>query len=115
MKSSALLSLLLVVFILLFPAQAFADGKAFSGRDYYSLNPVAQNEQVAAISHRDGIEKMIIAVNFEAKDSDKALWIFPVPGTPDQTKVDVAGSFPGFSGIELQDMSPASLRFRNHI
>ena len=31
-------------------------------------------------------------------EKDKALWIFPVPGTPEGTKLDVVDSFPRFSG-----------------
>ena len=77
---------------------AFGDGKVFGGRDFWALYPIGQREQRAAIVHRDGIEKLIIAINIELAEKDKALWIFPVPGTPEGTKLDVVDSFPRFSG-----------------
>jgi len=65
-----------------------------------SLRPIEEKEQRAAIVHRDGIEKLVIAINIEPDDHDKALWIFPVPGTPSEVKLDVLDAFPRFSGFD---------------
>ena len=92
------LRLLLVSVALLMPSLARGDGMVFAGRDLSSLRPLQPKQQVAAIVHRNGVEKMVIALNFEVGDQDKAVWIFPVPGTPGQTKVDVVDSFPRFFG-----------------
>ena len=87
----------LVLLLLLVPSLARADGIAF---DLSSKRPLAEREQRAAISYHDGIERMIIAINFELEDADASLWIFPVPGTPERTKIDVLDSFPRFSGSD---------------
>lgn len=79
---------------------AFGDGVAFSGRDYSSMRPIKQGEQRAVIIHRNGVEKMLIAVSLELEDEDKGIWIFPVPGNPNTIKLDVLDSFPIFKGVE---------------
>jgi len=96
MKLSTTVFLILTLFV--FSNHALADGKAFSGRDFSSLYPVVENEQRAAIVHRDGIERMIIAISLELEDQDNALWIFPVLGRPDNVKLDILDSFPRFLG-----------------
>jgi hypothetical protein len=76
----------------------FGDGVAFRGRDFSSMYPVTEGQQRAVISHRGGIEKMLIAVSLELESEDKALWIFPVPGDPNKVKPDIVDLFPQFSG-----------------
>lgn len=85
---------------LLLPSVARGDGMVFAGRDLSALSFMTPNEQVAAIAHRSGRQKMIIVLNFNAEDQDNALWIFPVPGKPSQVKVDVVDSFPRFRGTD---------------
>jgi hypothetical protein len=58
---------LLVSTVLLFPSLARADGLLYGG-DYSSLHPLVPREQAAAIVYRDGIERMVIALNFYAED-----------------------------------------------
>ena len=72
--------------LLVSPNGVSADGVVY---DRSSKLPLKQREQMAAIAFHDGIEKMIIAINFELDSQDDALWIFPVLGTPDQVKVDI--------------------------
>jgi hypothetical protein len=79
---------------------AFGDGVAYSGLDYSSMRPVKEGEQRAVIIHRNGIEKMLIAVSLELGDANKGLWIFPVPSDPNTVKLDVLDSFPVFEGVE---------------
>jgi hypothetical protein len=78
----------------------FSDGKAFSGRDFSSLHPVMQNEQRAVIFHRNGIEKMLIAVSLGLEVEDNAVWIFPLPGEPNKVRLDIVDSFPRFWGYD---------------
>jgi hypothetical protein len=96
---------LLLVFVLVLGVveTAFGDGVAFSGLDYSSMRPVKQGEQRAVIIHRDGVEKMLIAISLELEDEDKGLWIFPVPGNPETIKLDVLDSFPVFKGVDTKD------------
>jgi len=78
---------------------ALSDGKAFIlFRDWGAYRSVLENEQIAAIAHKDGVQRMVIAISFKAAEDDSALWIFPVPGTPELTKVDVVDTFPLFRG-----------------
>jgi hypothetical protein len=95
--------LLIVVPILGIIETAFGDGVAFSGLDYSSMQPVREGEQRAVIVHRNGVEKMLIAVSLELEDEDKGLLIFPVPGNPNTVKLDVLDSFPAFEGVEVGD------------
>lgn len=92
--------LFIVVLVLGIVEATFGDGIAFSGLDYSSMRPLKEGEQRAVIIHRNGIEKMLIAVSLELKDEDKGLWIFPVPGNPKTVKLDVLDSFPMFEGVE---------------
>lgn len=92
--------LLIVVLVLGIVEAIFGDGIAFTGKDYSSMQPVREGEQRAVIAHRNGIEKMLIAVSLELEDEDKGLWIFPVPGNPKTVKLDVLDSFPVFEGAE---------------
>jgi hypothetical protein len=83
------------VLLLLFPSTMFSDGIVF---DASSQRPLMELEQRAAISYREGTERMIIAIHFEAKDAHSAVWIFPVPAPPERTKIDVVDRFPTFHG-----------------
>jgi hypothetical protein len=94
---------IVVLCLFSFPRLAHPDGMAFKGRDQSSFSPIVPGEQRAAIFHREAIQKMVIAINFEADDEDSALWIFPVLGTPDRTKVDLLDSFPPFHGVDSRE------------
>lgn len=83
-----------------------ADGVAY---DRSSMRPLVQNEQMAAIFHHDGIQAMIIAINFDIDDEDDALWIFPVPGTPSKVDLDVIDSFPRFRGRSTYQLAMDNL------
>jgi len=86
----------------LFQCPAFADGMLFKGRDRLALSPLRPGEQVAAIIHRDHRQKMVIALRFQLEEQDKALWMFPVPGTPDTTRLELVDSFPRFKGRDIR-------------
>jgi hypothetical protein len=85
------------------PFDVLADGKAFAGRDYAALRTISQNEQRAAIVHRDDVETMVIAVNLALEDDAKALWLFPVLGSPADVKLEVVPSFPRFAGRNVRE------------
>jgi len=81
---------------------ARADGKTYFARvdDTAAMRPLMQREQRAAIVCRDGVERLVIAVNVELDEDAEALWIFPVPGTPQEVAVDFVDSFPAFEGSD---------------
>lgn len=94
--------LLAVLAVLLLPLPAFADGKSFyeTKKDTSSYETAPQNHQRAVISFDDGIEKMLIAVNYRDEVGARGLWIFPVPGTPDKVRIDLTDVFPVFHGLD---------------
>ncbi len=101
--------LLAAAALLTFSGIVSADGKAFSAAHYASLVPTTQDEQRAAIAHVDGVQRMIIAVSLGLEDQDKALWIFPIPGTPDGVALDFVDTFPTFAGIDPQERAAATV------
>ncbi len=84
--------------------KAAADGMAF---DTSSFRPLAPNEQRAAIAYRDGVERLVIAIDLERAvlaeqdQAGKVVWIFPVPGTVEKIKLDLVDTFPLFGGVEI--------------
>jgi hypothetical protein len=60
--------------------------------------PIVQNEQHAVISHSQGREKLLIAISLNMENEDNAIWIFPVPGKPQEVEVNVLDLFPRFHG-----------------
>ena len=88
-----------LIFLLMFPSSALADGVIWR---YYNniLQPLEENEQRAAINYQNGIQKMIIDVNFDMGAGDRAVWVFPVPADPDDVVIDVVTEFPNLYGSD---------------
>lgn len=85
--------------VLLLASPVNADGKAFFRTgDVSSFLPLKQNEQRAAIVHSDGVERLLICINVDLQQDEEALWVFPVPGAPDTTAIDLVDTFPTFAG-----------------
>jgi hypothetical protein len=89
---------LFFLFILLLMPSAIADGVIWRPDNW---QPLEQNEQRAVIAYQDGLEKMIIAVDFRMA-YDKAVWIFPVPAKPQGVVIDVVTEFPTFRGKSIE-------------
>ena len=89
--------LILLLFLIAVPYSAFADGGIWH---YYQdrWEPLTENEQKVAINYQDGLEKMIIDVNFQMGSDNKAVWIFPVPAKPQKVVIDVLSAFPQLYG-----------------
>lgn len=62
--------------------------------------PLEENNQVAAINYENGLEKMIISVNFNTENQSEAVWVFPIPADPNKVVIDVMTSFPSFYGYD---------------
>lgn len=107
MKAGLRFTCLLFLAVSLFPTVTRGDGAAFQGHDLSSLEPIQEREQMAAIVHHNNMERMIIAINFEAEDQDNALWIFPLPSTPGKTRLEVLNSFPLFFGNDPRQTASA--------
>lgn len=93
---------LLYVLLILFPYAA-ADGMIFTGdRDMWYLQP--ESNQIAAIHYENGVENLLIAVSPGTSfNGSRAVWVFPVPASPDTVKLDILKGFPLLHGDDLQD------------
>jgi len=89
----------LITLVVLIPSLVLADGMVIPPVDPYI--PLDENAQLAAINYQDGLEKMIISVNFDMKDYDEAAWIFPVPAEPNSVVIDIINNFPELSGDDV--------------
>jgi len=89
----------LITLIVLIPSLVLADGMVIPPVDPHM--PLDENAQLAAINYQDGLQKMIISVNFDMKDYDEAAWIFPVPAEPNSVVIDIIDSFPSFRGQDV--------------
>lgn len=85
--------------LLLTPNLTLADGIIIPPHDPHI--PLDENSQLAAINYQNGLEKMIISVNFDMKDYDEAVWIFPVPADPNKVVIDIINEFPRFYGSDV--------------
>ena len=100
--------IILLIVCYLVPIPVFADGIGFWTDPLSSLKPMQVNEQRAVIAYKDGVQRMFIAINIQkppsAQDTSRAgVWIFPVPGAPDRTKVEVAAFIPKLEGRGLDE------------
>ncbi|MCK5177390.1 MAG: hypothetical protein KAQ92_06695, partial [Candidatus Aenigmarchaeota archaeon] len=65
--------------------------------------------QACAINYENGIENMILSVNIENPQGQKAVWIFPVPAKPEDTKIDIIKEFPKFHGYDVESRANKEL------
>jgi hypothetical protein len=81
----------------------FADGMFYvydDDKDMWGLQP--ENRQLAAINYQGGFENMLVCVDVDDQiHGDKAVWIFPVPASPNRVIIDVLKGFPGFYGTDI--------------
>jgi len=112
MKKASLLCLALLLSLSLAPI-ASADGMAYKKR-YVYIDPeqdltkeewslLAETEQTASIDYNNGRERLSIAIGVEtkARDADEAVWIFPIPARPRDSRIFLNLDVPRFIGNEL--------------
>ena len=97
-----------------FSGLASGDGGVFG--KYGSVFQLDQNSQIGVINHANGVQKMIISINFDWSESTSTAWIFPIPADPQQINVDLAGGVPTFSGKDVieeanEDLTESFLGF----
>ncbi len=100
MEQKAVLILVVLLLALLVP-MTHADGMIhISDRDMWQ--PFAESGQFAAISYHDGIEQMLLTVDTGSQLSgSEAVWMFPVPASPEQVSIGISKGFPYFGGSDL--------------
>lgn len=108
MRHRPCLLILLAALTALLPTAARADGKLFTrSSDHSAFAPLEQNAQRAVIHFGDGREQMVIAINYRARPGEEGLWIFPVPGTPEDVHIDLGRMFPRFHGYDSRPAARA--------
>jgi len=101
-----LIILLLCLFTI--PSSVLADGGIWRYQgDIWE--PLTENEQRAAINYQDGLEKLIVTVNFDMQSNDSAVWIFPVPAKPQKVVIDVVTKFPQLYGSDPSQEAKSAL------
>ena len=99
-----------------------ADGMVIR-RDPY-LNPYGnswdyseETNQQAFINYDNGRQKMIITIGLEDKNSSSsAVWLFPIPSTPEKIAIDVVKDLPDFQGYEISDKAKSNMYYaRKHL
>lgn len=94
-------ALVVALAVLFFCPIIFADGMFFIYDDD-SWNLRSENQQLAAINYEDGFENMLISVDIgEEVSGEKAVWVFPVPSSPDKVTIDILKGFPRFMGVDI--------------
>jgi len=105
--ASLIFPVVLVLFCLI-AAQALADGMVIipgsGGWDYD-----VEGSQEAFIHYEDGIEKMILSINIGFEIGGNKVWIFPVPGAPEQVEIDIMTAVPYLSGEDLSGRAKSNL------
>lgn len=112
-KSLSFITLSLVALLSVFsfvPKSALADGMIIRP-DPYSNRWDYSNEsnQQAFINYDNGLQKMIISVGLEGKNSNGVVWLFPVPSDPNKVAVDVVKNLPELSGEEISKKAKSNL------
>lgn len=112
-KSLSFITLSLFTFLAIasfIPKSVFADGMMikpdpYSGRWDYSN----ESNQQAFINYDNGLQKMIISVGLEEKESNGVVWLFPIPANPNKVVIDIVKSLPQLSGEEISKKAKSNL------
>ncbi len=98
-KTTKLISaLLLVATTIALPLSSKADGMVIIPDDNIYLK---EKSQQVVINMEGGMQKMVVAINTDQTDK-KALWLLPVPATPEKITIDVAEYFPDMYGSDVK-------------
>lgn len=77
-----------------------ADGMVIRSHEDRWL-PYKERSQDALILHRNGVQRMLLAIEVENPDAGNMVWILPVPASPAQVVLDVLSGFPRVHGTEV--------------
>lgn len=61
-----------------------------------------EENQQSAIRRSDGMQEMLIQVGGDL-EGDSALWLFPIPSSPDEAEIDIHKDFPNFRGMGMEE------------
>lgn len=104
-KSLSFVAVSSLVFSILFfvtPKLVLADGMVLTLDPYLDRwDYSGENNQQAFINHDNGLQKMIISIGLEGKNTKGAVWLFPIPANPNKIAIDVVKSIPNLRGVEV--------------
>lgn len=92
---------LFTLLLLLGNQPVLADGMFLSDTDLDNWVLQTEDQQLCAINYENGIQNTILAVDINDMQGERAVWIFPVPSKPDETKIDIIRGFPGLRGQDV--------------
>lgn len=110
--------LFFIIFFLIFylvrlyfvPKLVLADGLLINSDPYFDRWDYSnESNQQAFINYDSGMQKMIISVGFTEKNSNGAVWLFPIPSDPNNVTIDVVKSLPVFDGEEISKKAKSNL------
>jgi hypothetical protein len=108
MRTDKKIFVFILATLVLIPTSALADGMVIE--PYVDVwRPIDEESQLAAINYQDGIEKMIISVNFNMEGVNEAVWLFPVPSLPTNVVIDVVDEFPRLYGYDIVEKSKSDM------
>lgn len=112
-KIFSLIALSLIAFFTVFFVMSkpvLADGMIIEPGPYSDRWDYSdEKNQQAFINYDNGLQKMVISVGFDAKNSQDAVWLFPVPSDPNKVAIDVVTSLPRFGGEDISLKAKSSL------
>lgn len=92
--------IIVLITLFLLTSFAYADGGVWYGYGRDVFHPLTQSRQICSIDYRDGSESMLLSIK-TGLEGEKAIWIFPIPATPEETEIDVVKEFPTYRGYEV--------------
>jgi len=104
-----------ILFILFLASVSFipissADGGFFVPTIEYWIG-APEEKQIGLIDYTDGRENLIIVIDIKnsSLQSEKAVWIFPIPADPEEVSVDVLSDIPYFKGKGIDSLARDNL------
>lgn len=95
--------IIILILCLLFVPAVLADGGIIiRDRDMWGM--FDEEQQFAAINHKDGFQNMILTVDTsEELRGEEAVWIFPIPAKPEKTAINIIKGFPALHGYDVEE------------
>jgi hypothetical protein len=88
----------------------FADGMIVAPDPYSDRWDYSdENNQQAFINYDNGLQKMIISIGFDEKNSNGVVWLFPIPSSPEKIAIDIVNSLPQLRGEEISKKAKSNL------
>lgn len=98
------ITLFFSLFIPVFSADGFVH---IYDQDMWRLS--REEQQFCAINYQEGYQNMILAIQPGRLTGEKAVWIFPVPASPDKTTINILKGFPQLLGYDIQEKADESI------